>query len=405
MTKFIRKAIDPIRIFISDSRFTGILLLACTAVSLILSNSSNGEAYRGLWNSDIHLGLPFPLPHSSLKWINDFLMAIFFLLAGMEIKRELLTGELSSFKRAVLPFGAALGGMIVPALIYSSFNITSSFAHGWGIPTATDIAFSLGIASLFGKKVPASLKIFLMALAIIDDLGAIVVIALFYGNQIKWMFLLGAALAYGTIWTCNYFKVKQGVIQLVLSFALWYLIFNSGIEASISGVLIAFTIPVNSLPKFEKAIHKLVNFFILPVFALANTAIMIPPDIVGSLNDSVSLGIMFGLVLGKPIGIFIFSRAMIALKIAKLPTNTNLKQLLGVGSLAGIGFTMSIFTTALAFHEEIYRDIAKISILSSLVLSMLFSFIYFKMIHPKVVVKPAHKRAPLTHTQSSLAMG
>jgi NhaA family Na+:H+ antiporter len=403
LTKFIRKAIDPIRIFISDSRFTGILLLVCTAVSLIVSNSSNGEAYRGLWNSEIHLGLPFPLPHSGLKWINDFLMAIFFLLAGMEIKRELLTGELSSFKRAVLPFGAALGGMIVPALIYSSFNITSSFAHGWGIPTATDIAFSLGIASLFGKKVPASLKIFLMALAIIDDLGAIVVIALFYGNQIKWMFLLGAALAYGAIWTCNYFKVKQGIMQLILSFALWYLIFNSGIEASISGVLIAFTIPVNSLPKFEKAIHKLVNFFILPLFALANTAIMIPPDIVGSLNDSVSLGIMFGLVLGKPIGIFIFSRAMIALKIAKLPTNTNLKQLLGVGSLAGIGFTMSIFTTALAFHEEIYRDIAKISILLSLVLSMLLSFIYFKMIHPKVV-KPVHKRPLVTHAQPSLAI-
>ena len=290
-----------------------------------------------------------------------------------------------------------LGGMIVPALIYSSFNITSGFAHGWGIPTATDIAFSLGIASLFGKKVPASLKIFLMALAIIDDLGAIVVIALFYGNQIKWMFLLGAALAYGAIWACNYFRVKQGVIQIILSFALWYLIFNSGIEASISGVLIAFTIPVNSLPKFEKAIHKLVNFFILPVFALANTAIMIPADIVDSLNDSVSLGIMFGLVLGKPVGIFIFSRAMIALKIAKLPTNTNLKQLLGVGSLAGIGFTMSIFTTALAFQEEVYRDIAKISILSSLVLSMLLSFIYFKMIHPKAVVKPVHKRPPLTH--------
>ena len=169
-------------------------MLACTAVSLILSNSSNGEAYRGLWNSDIHLGLPFPLPHSGLTWINDFLMAIFFLLAGMEIKRELLTGELSSFKRAVLPFGAALGGMIVPALIYSSFNITSSFAHGWGIPTATDIAFSLGIASLFGKKVPASLKIFLMALAIIDDLGAIVVIALFYGNQIKWCSFWGQPL-------------------------------------------------------------------------------------------------------------------------------------------------------------------------------------------------------------------
>lgn len=389
----IKKAIDPIRLFIMDSRFTGILLLLCTAASLILSNTSYGEWYRGIWNTDLHYGLPFELPESGLKWINDLLMAIFFLLAGMEIKRELLTGELSSFKKAIMPFGAALGGMIVPALIYSSFNISTGFAHGWGIPTATDIAFSLGIASLFGKRVPASLKIFLMALAIIDDLGAIVVIALFYGNKIQWLFLLLAALIYGLMWGCNYFKIKQGIVQIVLSILLWYMIFNSGIEASISGVLIAFTIPVNSLPKFEKAIHKFVNFFILPLFALANTAIMLPSDIVSSLHDSVSIGIMAGLVIGKPVGIFIFSRAMISLKIAKLPTNTNLKQLLGVGSLAGIGFTMSIFTTALAFHEELYRDVAKISILSSLILSMTLSWIYFSFIDKKVV-KPAYKKLP-----------
>ena len=389
----IKKAIDPIRLFIMDSRFTGILLLLCTAASLILSNTSYGEWYRGIWNTDLHYGLPFELPESGLKWINDLLMAIFFLLAGMEIKRELLTGELSSFKKAIMPFGAALGGMIVPALIYSSFNISTGFAHGWGIPTATDIAFSLGIASLFGKRVPASLKIFLMALAIIDDLGAIVVIALFYGNKIQWLFLLLAALIYGLMWGCNYFKIKQGIVQIVLSILLWYMIFNSGIEASISGVLIAFTIPVNSLPKFEKAIHKFVNFFILPLFALANTAIMLPSDIVSSLHDSVSIGIMAGLVIGKPVGICIFSRAMISLKIAKLPTNTNLKQLLGVGSLAGIGFTMSIFTTALAFHEELYRDVAKISILSSLILSMTLSWIYFSFIDKKVV-KPAYKKLP-----------
>lgn len=395
VSALIKKAINPIRLFINDSRFTGILLLVCTAVSLILSNTSHGTWYRGIWNADMHYGLPFELPETGLKWINDLLMAIFFLLAGMEIKRELLTGELSSFKKAIMPFGAALGGMIVPALIYSSFNITTSFAHGWGIPTATDIAFSLGIASLFGKRVPASLKIFLMALAIIDDLGAIVVIALFYGNKIQWMYLLFAAIIYGLMWGCNYLKIKQGIVQIVLSVLLWYMIFNSGIEASISGVLIAFTIPVNSLPKFEKAIHKFVNFFILPLFALANTAIMLPSDVVNSLQDSVSVGIMIGLVIGKPVGIFIFSRAMISLKIAKLPTNTNLKQLLGVGSLAGIGFTMSIFTTALAFHEELYRDIAKISILSSLVLSMTLSWIYFMFIDKKVI-KPAYKKqAPI----------
>jgi NhaA family Na+:H+ antiporter len=403
VSALIKKAINPIRLFINDSRFTGILLLLCTAVSLIASNSSGGDWYREIWHGDLHYGLPVSLPDSGLKWINDFLMAIFFLLAGMEIKRELLTGELSSFKKAVLPFGAALGGMIVPALIYSSFNITTGFAHGWGIPTATDIAFSLGIASLFGKKVPASLKIFLMALAIIDDLGAIVVIALFYGNKIQWLYLLTAAGIYGLFWVCNYFKIKQGLIQIILSVVLWYMIFNSGIEASISGVLIAFTIPVNSLPKFEKAIHKFVNFFILPLFALANTAIMMPSDIVNSLHDSVSVGIMAGLVIGKPVGIFIFSRAMVSLKIAKLPTNTNLKQLLGVGSLAGIGFTMSIFTTGLAFHEELYRDIAKISILSSLVLSMVLSYVYFIFIDKKVI-KPVFKKIPVSY-QPELATG
>jgi Na+:H+ antiporter, NhaA family len=381
--KLLLNAINPIKLFINDSRFTGVLLLACTAISLGVSNSMYGEAYRGFWNHELHYGIIFDLPHSPLKWINDFLMAIFFLLAGMEIKRELLIGELSNFKKAILPFGAALGGMIVPALIFSSFNITSAFAHGWGIPTATDIAFSLGIASLFGKRVPGSLKIFLMALAIIDDLGAIIVIALFYGNHISWLYLLGAAIVYGLMWLGNYLKLKQGILQIILSITLWYLILNSGIEASISGVLIAFSIPVNSLPKFENAIHKFVNFIILPLFALANTAIMIPADVIGSLRDSVSIGIMAGLVIGKPIGIFIFSRAMISLKIAKLPTNTNLKQLLGVGSLAGIGFTMSIFTTSLAFHDEIYKDIAKISILSSLVLSMVLSWSYFLMIERK----------------------
>ncbi len=404
MKKLIRKAINPLRIFISDSRFTGILLLSCTLISLILSNTINGNWYRGIWNTDLHYGLSLNLPNSGLKWINDFLMAIFFLFAGIEIKRELLVGELSSFKKAVMPFGAALGGMVVPALIYSSFNINSGFAHGWGIPTATDIAFSLGIASLFGKRIPASLKIFLMALAIIDDLGAIIVIALFYGNQIQWIFLLVGALVYGLLWLCNYRKVKPGVVQIILSFILWYTVFNSGIEASISGVLVAFAIPVNSIPKLEIAIHKLVNFIILPLFSLANTAILIPPDIINSLQNTISIGVIAGLVIGKPIGIFIFSRAMISLKIAKLPTNTNLKQLLGIGSLAGIGFTMSIFTTTLAFQDELFRDIAKISILGSLVLSLLFSWIYFLILDRKIIKPVAQKTPRITYTPE-LAIG
>lgn len=395
--RLIRKAINPIRYFISDSRFIGILLIACTITSLCLSNTATGEWYRGLWNTEIHYQLSVKLPHSALKWINDFLMAFFFLFAGMEIKRELVEGELSTFKRAVLPFAAAVGGMLVPALIYTSFNINTPFAHGWGIPSATDIAFSLGIASLFGKRVPASLKIFLMALAIIDDLGAIIVITLFYGGSVQWGYLVAAAVVYGLFWICNYIQMKPGIIQVILGFTLWYMIFNSGIEASISGVLVAFAIPINSIPKFEKAIHSFVNFIILPLFALANTAIMIPPDVVNSLQDSVSIGIMAGLVIGKPVGIFIFSKAMISLKIARLPTNTNLRQLLGIGSLAGIGFTMSIFTTALAFHDEIYKDIAKISILGSLVLSLTLSWIYFLIIDKKIA-KPLYKKHPSSYT-------
>jgi len=387
MQKLIKKAINPIRFFIGDSRSTGILLLFCTAISLILSNTIYGDGYRTAWNSDIHYSFSLNLPHSGLSWINNFLMAFFFLFAGMEIKRELMNGELASFKRAILPFGAALGGMMVPALIFISFNANSGFVHGWGIPTATDIAFSIGIASLFGKRVPPGLIIFLMALAIIDDLGAIIVIALFYGATIKWLYLLAAAFVYGLLWICNYKKITPGIIQLVLAVVLWFMMLNSGIEASISGVLVAFAMPVNSLAKLENALHKSVNFIILPLFALANTAISVRGGIIDSLQSSIGMGIIAGLVIGKPVGIFLFSRIMIALKIAKLPANTNLKQLFGVGSLAGIGFTMSIFTTALAFTSEGSQDIAKISILASLVLSTVISGIYFFAIINKKVTK------------------
>jgi NhaA family Na+:H+ antiporter len=323
-------------------------------------------------------------------------MAIFFLFAGMEIKRELIDGELSGFKKAILPFAAALGGMIVPALIFVSFNATSGFVHGWGIPTATDIAFSIGIASLLGKSVPASLKIFLMALAIIDDLGAIVVITLFYGSTINWYVLFLGAFVYGLLWLCNIKKIKPGIIQAVLGFALWYLVFNSGVEASISGVLIAFAMPINSLPKLEKMLHKIVNFGILPLFVLANTAILIPGDMVAALRSTISLGVVIGLVIGKPIGIFLFSKIMIRLKIAKLPLNTSLKQLLGMGFLAGIGFTMSIFTSTLAFPGEEARDIAKISILISLAISIILSNIYFKIIRqPAMPIKQLIKKSPM----------
>jgi NhaA family Na+:H+ antiporter len=391
MRELIKKAIDPFKLFFNDSRSTGILLLFCSLLSITLSNTFDGSWYRSFWTTTVHYPGNIKLPHSALAWINDLLMAIFFFFAGMEIKRELLDGELSGFKKAILPFGAALGGMIVPALIYISINDGSGLTHGWGIPTATDIAFSLAVASLLGKRVPASLKIFLMALAIIDDLGAIVVIAIFYGNEIQWLNLFFALFVCSLLWLLNYRKIKPGIFHIALSLVLWYLIFNSGIEASITGVLVAFMMPVNSLPKLENGIHKTVNFIILPLFVLANTAIIIPTNI-EAFSSPVSLGVVMGLVIGKPVGIFLFSKIMIKLKIARLPLNTNLKQLIGVGSLAGIGFTMSIFTTTLAFTGELNRDVAKISILASLILSIVISSIYFKVLDVYKPVAPAIKK-------------
>ena len=393
MRRYIKKAFNPLRIFLNDSRATGVILLFCTAISLFLSNTNfSGEAYRNLWHTEyMHDGTVFKLPGSFSHLINDFLMAFFFLLAGMEIKRELLAGELSSVKKAVLPFGAAFGGMLVPACIFLLFNAGSSFAHGWGIPTATDIAFSLGVASLFGKKIPVSLKILLMALAIIDDLGAIIVIALFYGGQIKWAFLAIAGFIYFLLWICNIRKIKFGAIQIVSSLLLWFCVLNSGIEGSITGVLVAFAMPINMLPKIEKAIHGYVNFLIIPLFALANTAIIIPGNIAEALSSSISMGILAGLVIGKPIGIFLFSRLMVALKLAKLPHQINWKQLFGMGTLAGIGFTMSIFTTNLAFNTELSKDISKISILISMLLSLAVSWIYFHLINIKITPLPERK--------------
>jgi Na+:H+ antiporter, NhaA family len=381
------RIMTPIRYFFNDSRAVGVLLIFCTLLSLIIANTGNGSWYRNFWHTEYASSLSIHLPETFARWINDFLMSFFFLLAGMEIKRELLTGELSSFKKAILPFGAAFGGMIVPALIFVLFNQHSLFIKGWGIPTATDIAFSLGVASLLGKKVPVGLKILLMAIAIIDDLGAIIVIALFYGGKIQWLFLGVAAVIYLLLWACNYFKVKFGAIQILLSFFLWYAIFNSGIEASISGVLVAFAIPVSMLPKIEKVIHSTVNFVILPLFALANTAILIPVNITQALSSSISMGVVFGLVFGKPIGIYLFSRLMVGLKIAKLPGNTNWSGIVGMGTLAGIGFTMSIFTTTLAYTSNSYRDIAKIAILVSMVASLIISWIYFGFLSKKAVIK------------------
>lgn len=305
-------------------------------------------------------------------------MAIFFFLVGMEIKREMISGELSSLKKSLLPVLAAFGGMVVPALIFIFFNGKTNYSHGWGIPMATDIAFSLGVASLLGKRVPLGLKVFLTALAIIDDLGAIITIAIFYSTALQWYYLLAAALLLIILLLLNKFKIKFGWWNYLLGLALWFCIFNSGIHATIAGVLFAFTIPLNKLPSLEHKFHDAVNFLILPLFALANTAIIFPADISAAVSSSLSLGIIAGLLLGKPLGITLICFLAVKLNIAQLPSKTNWQKLLGVGILAGIGFTMSIFISMLAFDNAAWQDISKIAVLAASLLAMLIGFLWLR---------------------------
>lgn len=363
--------ISPIQEFIKDSRAVGITLLACTIVSLVLANSSLSADYLALVEKEVHILSALDLPHSLLHWINDGLMAVFFFQVGMEIKRELIIGELSSLKKASLPVAAAIGGMLVPALIYWLFNGNTEYQSGWGIPMATDIAFSLGVASLLGSRVPVTLKIFLMALAIIDDLGAILVIALFYGGAIQWLYLLAAAGIILVLLLLNKFRAHTWWVTILAGLLLWYCIFNSGIHATIAGVLIAFLVPLEKLSHYEHRLHDSVNFFILPLFALANTAILIPPNLQEALASSLSWGIIFGLVLGKPLGIMLFSWVTMKLGLGEQPAGTSLFQILGIGALAGIGFTMSIFITMLAIPDASHQDIAKLAILLSAIVSIL----------------------------------
>lgn len=365
-----KQLISPIQEFIKDSRAVGITLLVCTIVSLVLANSQWKDAYVHFMEKETHI-LPFlHLPHSILHWINDGLMTLFFFLVGMEIKRELLIGELSSIKKASLPIAAALGGMLVPAGIYAMFNASTPYHSGWGIPMATDIAFSLGVASLLGSRVPVTLKIFLMALAIIDDLGAILVIAVFYGGDISWYYLLGAAVLLGILHLLNKLRGNKWWVTLIIGLLVWYCIFNSGIHATIAGVLVAFLVPLERLSNYEHALHDPVNFIILPLFALANTAIEIPGNFSEAITTSLSWGVLAGLVLGKPLGITLASWITVATGLGERPSGTNWMQLIGMGALAGIGFTMSIFITMLAFTDPATQNIAKLAILIGAVVSV-----------------------------------
>ncbi len=376
--RFRKRIISPLRTFMNDSRAVGIVLIACTVLSLFFSNMDfSQQAYTGFWEIKTHLGGNFlHLPHNYLLWVNDALMAVFFFLVGMEIKRELLIGELASIRKSMLPVCAALGGMAVPALIYFFFNGGTPYHHGWGIPMATDIAFSLGVLSLLGDKASVQLKIFLAALAIIDDLGAILVIAFFYSSNLSLMYLLVGLGAFCIGIILNRSKVKNMLPYILIGLVMWYCILNSGIHATIAGVLLAFCIPVSRISDMENKLTRFVNFVVMPLFALANTAIIFPNEMGHIFESPITLGVVLGLVIGKPVGVLLFSFLSTKLNIASLPDNTSWKQMIGVGFLAGIGFTMSIFIATLAFGEVDIQDIAKIAVLGASVISGILGYLY-----------------------------
>lgn len=384
INKIRQKIFNPLFEFMRDSRAIGLTLLCTTTISLLLSNTSLTSAwYINIWKislngaTDHHFQFGWlELPNSIITIINDGLMTIFFFLAGMEIKRELISGELSSLKKSLLPVFAAIGGMIIPAILYIQFNKGTIYMSGWAVPMATDIAFTLGIASLLGKKVPVALKIFITALAIMDDLGAIVVIALFYGGALKLGYLLITVLVFLLLILFQRYKISFGWYNWLLGGILWYTMFNSGIHPTVAGVLFAFTIPVNTLSIFEHKLHKPVYFLIMPIFALANTAIIFPSNSLTSLNSSFSWGIIVGLLLGKPIGICGACYLMIKNKWALLPNGITWYQLIGVAILAGIGFTMSIFISTLAFEDTSLQNMAKIAVLIASFLAMLIGYFW-----------------------------
>tara|TARA_A100000164_G_C21890207_1_gene764961 strand:- start:428 stop:1600 length:1173 start_codon:yes stop_codon:yes gene_type:complete len=363
---------------------SGLVLLFAAIIALVISNSDFSNLYFSSLNKYLFVGINnFGLKLSVLHWINDALMAIFFFFVTLEIKREFLQGELSDIKQAMLPIIAAVGGMLVPALVYVFINLDDpKTLNGWAIPSATDIAFSLGVLSLLGKRVPLSLKVFLTALAIIDDLGAILIIALFYSGDLSIKYLSLMLLAFIFLLLINKFNVKKFLPYLVIGIFLWDFTHNSGIHATIAGVLLAMTIPhrkkendFSLLLKIEHGISPYVAFGIMPLFAFANAGVSLDGLSFSSLLDKVPLGIVLGLFIGKQIGVFLFSYVAIKLKIAKMPSNSNWFNFYGVGVLTGIGFTMSLFVGNLAFAENLqYMDGVKIGVLTGSLLSTLMGY-------------------------------
>ena len=423
----IERMLSPIQEFLKLETSGGILLMLFTVIALIWANSPYSETYQHLWQTPFTIGLgDFVLNKALILWINDGLMAIFFFVVGLEIKREVLLGELSSVRKAALPIAAAIGGMVVPALFYILLNAGTEGAVGWGIPMATDIAFALGVVALLGSRVPLTLKIFLTAVAIVDDIGAVLVIALFYTAQISWGSLaIGFALL-AVMFLMNRLGVRHTLVYVLLGIAMWVAFLKSGVHATIAGVLMAFTIPattrlnanqfvdgvsnalayfrdahnpgddviINSkqqhavhsleiacekvdtpMHRLEHALHPYVSFFIVPVFALANAGVTLSGDLGAAISHPVSLGIILGLILGKQIGITLFSYLSVKFGFADLPEGASWQQIYGISCLAGIGFTMSLFIANLGFGESYYLTYSKIGILSASLIAGLIGWV------------------------------
>ncbi len=371
------------RQFLESKKSSGIVLIICTMISLSVANSVFGENYLSFWQNNV-LGM------SIEHWVNDGLMAIFFLFIGLELERELYNGELSNFKNALLPIIAAAGGIACPALIHFMFNAGTATQAGIGIPMATDIAFALGVLALLGNRIPLSLKIFLTALAVMDDLGAIIVIAIFYTAKVSLLYLAGAVLVFGVLILFNrVFRIMALTPYLIGGAILWFLMLQSGIHATITGVLLAFAIPFSAKTddedspshKLEHMLHTPVAFIILPIFALANTGVIIGSAWAQELTSANSLGIALGLLVGKPVGITLICFIAVSIGICKLPEDLNWKTIFGAGLLGGIGFTMSIFITNLAFAgngEAIAA--AKIAVLLASLTAGTIGFLWLKFL-------------------------
>lgn len=373
--------------FFESEKAGGLILVFVTLLSLSLANSSWQTEYINLWQYEMG-------GHSIVDWINDGLMTFFFLLIGLELEREIHHGELSNIKNASLPIFGALGGMIVPALIFLLFNYGKATQSGAGIPMATDIAFAIGILSLLGNRIPASLKVFLTALAVIDDLGAIIVIAIFYSTSLSFLNLTIALGIFGLLLLLNRLKILNLIPYLIGGVAMWYFMLQSGVHATITGVLLAFVIPFGNgseeSPSYvlQHYLHKPVAFIILPLFAVANTCIALGNHWTNHITDCNSLGIIVGLVIGKPLGIFMFTFIAAAIRLCALPNDLKWKNIIGAAFLGGIGFTMSIFITLLAFNNETMITESKIAILAASVFAGIIGLVYLRLTTRPEINKP-----------------